>query len=144
MYSHSLWKYLSHDQYKHIYFLKYLYFSALGVGVMQILDEFFSKLGCIASISSSPRFSSTRSSRLQPPGASLWFRLDSPTSYRVSQISTFGRIAVVESGSYPSVIEYLRIFGRRHIRFCLDLQYSTVIDFAPSCDRYLLLDVVES
>ena len=108
---------------------------------MQILDEFFSKLGYIASISSSPRFSSTRSSRLQPPDASLWFHLDSPTSYRVSQISTFGRIAVVESGSYPRVPW---IFGRQHIRLCLDLRYLPVIDFALSCECYLLLDVVES
>ena len=73
--------------------------------------------------------------------ASLWFRLDSPTSYRVSQISTSVRIAVVESGSYPTVPW---IFDRRHIRFCLDLRYSPVINFALSCERYLLLDVVES
>ena len=30
----SIVKVLSHDQYKHIYFLKYLYLSALGVVVM--------------------------------------------------------------------------------------------------------------
>ena len=60
----SIVKGLSHDQYKIIYFLKYFYLSALGVGVIQIFDEFFSKLGYIASISSSPRSSSTTSSRL--------------------------------------------------------------------------------
>jgi len=56
-------------------------------------------------------------------------------------MSTSRRIAVVESGSYPRVPW---ISGRRHIRLCLDLRYSPVIDFALSGERYLLLDVVES